>query len=278
MGIQFLLDNAKTRLAINSDSAVLDAEVLMCHVLKKPRTYLRAWPDRTLTASETEAYRRLIELRHEGQPIAYITGQKEFWSRDFIVTPDVLIPRPDTEILIELALKLIPEHQPTKIIDLGTGSGIIATTLAAERPLAEIVATDLSLAALDCARANAARHNTNNVRFIHSNWFNALPDSRFGLIISNPPYISEDDPHLQQGDLRFEPLSALQSLDNGLSDINRIATEARNHLNPGGHLLIEHGYNQEHSLQKLFIELNYHRVVTHKDYAGQPRVTLGCWS
>jgi len=275
--IQSLLSKAKDNLATSSDSAALDAEVLMCNVLGKPRSYLRAWPEKTLNPSEIDAYWQLIELRQQGQPVAYITGQKEFWSRDFIVTQNVLIPRPDTEILIELALTLIPEHQPAKIIDLGTGSGIIAITLAAERPLANIIATDQSLAALSCAQSNATRHETNNVSFINSNWFNQIPISQFDLIISNPPYIAEDDIHLQQGDLRFEPQSALRAKDQGLSDIKIIISEARNYLKIDGYLLIEHGYNQEQQMQKLFADFNYQQITTYQDYANQPRVTLGRW-
>jgi release factor glutamine methyltransferase len=275
--IQSLLNSAKNKLVTSSDSASLDAEVLLCKVLGKQRSYLRAWPEKVLNATEIAAYWRLCEQRQQGHPISYITGQKEFWSRDFVVTPDVLIPRPDTEILIELALNLTPNHQSTKIIDLGTGSGIIAITLAAERPMAEIIATDLSSAALECAQENATRHNISNIRFIRSDWFSHLADGGFDFIISNPPYIAEDDDHLEQGDLRFEPISALRAADNGLSDIKIIATEARFHLNSGGHLLIEHGYNQELQVQKLFTDLNYHQVVTYRDYAGQPRATLGCW-
>lgn len=274
--IQSLLKEAKDKLATSSDSATLDAEVLMCKIIGKPRSYLRAWPEKTLNSAEIKTYWQICEQRQQGQPIAYIVGEKEFWSRDFNVTPDVLIPRPDTEILIELALKLLPEHQPAKIIDLGTGSGIIAITLAAERPLTDIIATDFSHAALNCARSNAAKHNVNNVRFIHSNWFTDIPDSQVDLIISNPPYIAEDDAHLQQGDLRFEPLSALRAAEHGLGDIKIIATEARNYLNSGGNLLIEHGYDQELQVQAIFSDLNYHQIATHHDYAGQPRVTSGC--
>jgi release factor glutamine methyltransferase len=275
--IQSLLNKAKDRLATSSDSAALDAEILMCKVLGKPRSYLRAWPEKKLNASEIDAYWQLIELRQQGQPVAYIIGQKEFWSRDFIVTQDVLIPRPDTEILIELALTLIPEHQPAKIIDLGTGSGIIAITLATERPLADIIATDQSDAALACAQDNAVRHQANNVSFIKSNWFSHIPISQFDLIISNPPYIAEDDIHLQQGDLRFEPQSALRAKDQGLSDIKIIISEARNYLKVDGHLLIEHGYNQKKQLQKLFADFNYQQITTYQDYANQPRATLGHW-
>ncbi|MDO9163241.1 MAG: peptide chain release factor N(5)-glutamine methyltransferase [Methylococcaceae bacterium] len=275
--IQSLLSEAKDRLATSSDSAVLDAEVLMCNVLGKPRSYLRAWPEKTLNASDLDAYWQLVELRKQGQPIAYITGKKEFWSRDFVVTPDVLIPRPDTEILIEIALTLIPEYQPVNIIDLGTGSGIIAITLAAERPLANIIAIDQSDAALTCAQNNAIKHQINNVRFINSNWFGNIPISRFDLIISNPPYIAEDDIHLQQGDLRFEPQSALHAKDQGLSDIKIIISEARSYLKTDGYLLIEHGYNQEQQMQKLFADANYQQITTYQDYANQPRVTLGRW-
>jgi release factor glutamine methyltransferase len=224
------------------------------------------------------AFKAFLEQRHQGTPIAYITGSREFWSRDFQVTPDVLIPRPDTELLIELSLKLIPADQPFKIIDLGTGSGIIAVTLAAERPHAQIDATDFSLAALRIAQLNADKHHTNNIQFYQSNWFAEVPENQFNLIISNPPYIAEDDGHLQQGDIQFEPQTALCAADQGLSDIKIIAVAARDYLKPCGHLLIEHGYNQGQHVQALFKMLHYDKILTYKDLSGQPRVTYGQWN
>lgn len=275
--IQSLLKQARERLTTSSNSAGLDAEVLLCKVLNKPRSYLRAWPEKLLSDDDITRYWQLIEDRYQGKPIAYITGRKEFWSRDFTVTKDVLIPRPDTEILIEKTLALIPKHQPVNILDLGTGSGIIAITLAAERPLAKVIATDLSTAALTCAQANASSHKINNLSFIHSDWFTSLPEGKFDLIISNPPYIADNDNHLNQGDLRFEPKSALRAADNGLSDIKIIAKDARQYLHAGGHLLIEHGYDQKQQVQDIFTTLDYRNVETYQDYSGQARVTHGRW-
>jgi release factor glutamine methyltransferase len=217
----------------------------------------------------------LIEQRKQGTPIAYLTGSREFWSRDFLVTPDVLIPRADTELLIEQCLALIPINKPCKIIDLGTGSGIIAITLAAERPLAELTGTDLSLAALAIAKTNAEQHQIPNVQFYQSDWFASVPDSSYQLIVSNPPYIAEDDEHLNLGDLRFEPRSALCAPESGLADIRMIAKEAYSRLESDGYLLIEHGYDQQQAVQRIFNDCHYQQVQTILDLAGLPRVTYG---
>ncbi|HEY8034893.1 MAG TPA: peptide chain release factor N(5)-glutamine methyltransferase [Methylobacter sp.] len=276
--IKSALTEAVDTLALVSDSAILDAEVLLCQALSKPRSYLRAWPDKLLQPEQLTAFKTLLEQRQKGTPIAYITGNREFWSRNFQVSPDVLIPRPDTELLIELSLKLIPTDEPVNIIDLGTGSGIIAITLAAERPQAQISATDFSLAALRIAQLNADKHQINNIQFYQSDWFTDIPDTKFNLVISNPPYIAEDDSHLQQGDVRFEPQTALRAAEQGLGDIKIIASVARHYLEPCGHLLIEHGYNQQQQVQILFKDLHYDNVQTYTDLSGQPRVTYGQWN
>lgn len=273
-----MLAEAVSLLEAHSDSALLDAELLLCLVLDKQRSYLRAWPDKAIDPEHVKRFRLLIQKRQQGAPIAYITGVREFWSRDFTVSPAVLIPRPDTELLVELGLTLIPTDKPVKIIDLGTGSGIIAITLAAERPHAHISATDTSLPALDIARRNAQRHNINNIAFYQSNWLADIAETGFHLIISNPPYIDEDDCHLQQGDVRFEPISALCAAEQGLSDIKTIADTARKHLESGGHLLIEHGYDQQQQVQRIFKDFHYENVQTHHDLSGQPRVTYGQWN
>ena len=274
--IKSVLTEAANTLA--SDSALLDAEVLLCLVLNQTRSHLRAWPDKPLQTEQLNAFRSLLQQRQSGMPIAYITGNREFWSRDFQVTPDVLIPRPDTELLVELCLKLILTDSAFKILDLGTGSGIIAITLAAECPHTQISATDFSLAALSIAQRNAEKHRVDNIEFYQSDWFTRVPNTQFDLIISNPPYIAEDDIHLQQGDIRFEPKTALCAKDQGLSDIKIIAASARNYLKPGGHLLIEHGYDQQHRTQTLFKELHYDKIQTYTDLSGQPRVTYGLWN
>jgi release factor glutamine methyltransferase len=273
--IKNLLANAANILTNHSDSPLLDAEVLLGFVLEKPRTYLRAWCDNTLTNQQQAAFEVLIKQRQQGIPIAYLTGTREFWSRDFIVTSDVLIPRPDTELLIELSLELIPKKLAVKLIDLGTGSGIIAVTLAAERPNAHVIAVDASLAALKVAKHNAQQHQLTNIEFYQSDWFTNVPITQFDLVISNPPYIDPEDEHLQQGDVRFEPKTALIADNKGLSDIEIIADKARCYLKPAGHLLIEHGYNQAPQVQAIFNALAYDKVQSYRDLSGQPRVTYG---
>ncbi len=276
--IKSVLEEAASTLASCSDSALLDAEVLLCLILDKQRSYLRAWPDKPLQPEQINRFSTLIKKRQKGIPIAYITGSREFWSRDFHVTPDVLIPRPETELLIELSLKLIPADKPIKIMDLGTGSGIIAITLAAERPHAQVSAADVSRAALRIARLNANKHHTNNIQFYQSDWFANAPDGKFNLIASNPPYIAENDDHLQQGDIRFEPQTALCAADQGLRDIKIIADTARSRLEASGHLLIEHGYDQQGRVQAIFKHFHYDNVQTVTDLSGQPRVTYGQWN
>lgn len=273
--IKTLLARAANTLSGHCDSPLLDVEVLLGFVLGKPRTYLRAWCDNTLTDLQYAAFEALIKQRLQGTPIAYLTGTREFWSRDFTVTADVLIPRPDTELLIELSLALIPKDKAVKLIDLGTGSGIIAVTLAAERPNAHVTGVDASLAALSVAQHNARLHQLTHIEFYHSDWFANVPNTLFDLVISNPPYIDPEDAHLQQGDVRFEPQAALIAEDQGLSDIEIIADQSRRYLKPKGHLLIEHGYNQATQVQAIFNALGYDKVQSYQDLSGQPRVTYG---
>ena len=197
-----LLHAAAEHLGSSSATALLDAEVLLCHCLNKNRSFLRTWPEKQLSAEQCDTYQHLISQRYQGVPVAYLTAQREFWSRNFTVSPDVLIPRPDSELLIELCLKHLADKPRAKIIDLGTGSGILAITLAAERPLAEVTATDISPKALTIAKQNAVELGV-NVQFIVSDWLDNIPDRDYDIIISNPPYIAAHDPHLQQGDVRF---------------------------------------------------------------------------
>jgi len=270
------LTAATRALSHTSPSPRLDAEILLSLALDKDRAHLRAWPEKQLSPEQHRQFQALLQQRLSGIPIAYITGHREFWSRDFEVTPDVLIPRPDTELLIELALALIPTDATDSLLDLGTGSGIIAITLAAERPHTGITATDISAKSLAVARRNAQKHSTNTIVFSESDWFDSLPyGAPFKLIISNPPYIDAKDPHLTQGDIRFEPEHALIAARQGLSAIETIADNARNYLSKPGHLLIEHGYNQQHAVQSIFKALNYQNIKTHKDLSGQARVTYG---
>lgn len=270
------LDNACDILAHHSLSPRLDAEVLLAFVLGKNRSYLRTWDDKQLEFKSLELLAALVEKRREGVPIAYLTQQREFWSRDFKVSPAVLIPRPETELLIELCLDSLSSSQKYAVLDLGTGSGAIAITLAAERPLIEMTAVDKSFDALEIAKENAVRHHCQHIEFVLSDWLSALStDATFDFILSNPPYIAQDDVHLSQGDVRFEPISALVAKDNGLGDIKRIANDAKKHLRRGGQLWFEHGYNQARETQEILKALNYKEIKTYVDLSGQPRVTMG---
>jgi release factor glutamine methyltransferase len=275
--LQNLLEQATQQLSNRSDSARLDAEVLMAHCLQRSRSFLRAWPEHRLSEAQADHYRQLIGQRCEGMPVAYLTGSREFWSREFLVNPDVLIPRADSELLIELSLQRIDAQQSARILDLGTGSGILAITLAAERRDAMVFAVDASRPALNVARANAERMQVDNVHFLCSDWLQGV-QSRFDLIISNPPYIDADDPHLLHDGLPFEPQSALISAENGLRDLRLIAEQARDHLAPQAWLLMEHGFQQGPALQKLLNSLNYQHVATFADLSGHPRVTGGLWN
>jgi release factor glutamine methyltransferase len=274
-GIQFTLTSATQQLDTISDTALLDAEVLLCHILKKNRSHLRAWPEKALSLEEHNKFQQLLDQRIRGEPIAYISGKKEFWSREFKVSPNVLIPRPDTELLIELSLNIIKNKVNPRLIDLGTGSGNIAITLAAERPDSDIIATDVSNQALKIAKYNAKAHQIKNIHFIQSDWFDNILQNEFDLVISNPPYIASNDPHLSQGDVRFEPDCALVADDKGLKDIRMICNHARDYLKSKGRLLIEHGYDQQAAVQTIFDEYQFYDITTHNDLSGNPRVTTG---
>lgn len=276
--IEQSLRSAQQHLSHQQDNARLEAEILLAHVLDCSRTRLHTWPEQVLSEKQEEAFQALIERRLKGEPIAYITGQRGFWDMELSVTPDTLIPRPETECLVELALERLPEDAHWQIADLGTGNGAIALALARERPHCHLVATDLSAKALAVARDNAQRLGVNNIRFQNSHWFAALNDSRFEMIVSNPPYIHPDDPHLRQGDLRFEPGSALRSGSDGLEDIRHIARAARAHLAPPGWLLLEHGYDQGPTVTALLNELGYQEVSVYQDLSRNDRVSIGKWS
>lgn len=275
--IQSLLENAYRQLAGQSPTPHLDADVLLCHVLDKSRSFLKAWPEHVPDATTSRRFKELVQQRMEGFPVAYLTGKREFWSREFLVNSSVLIPRPDTELLIEIALSHQVGAPPCKAIDLGTGSGIIAVTLAAERPQWTVFATDISESALEVARKNAKALSAHNVFFRQSNWFSTITEREFDLVISNPPYIDKNDKHLSEGDVRFEPSRALISEDEGLRDIRIIASQSRNHLKSGGYVLIEHGYTQGSHVKQILEQLNYQDVTTYPDLAGNDRVTSGLW-
>ena len=255
----------------------VDAEVLLAYALDKPRSWLIAHADDLLSPDYAAAYTVLIEQREAGEPVAYITGRRGFWSLDLEVTPATLIPRPETELLVELALERLPVDRACRVLDLGTGSGAIALAIAHERPAAQIVATDASTDALEVAQHNARRHHIGNVNFMHGDWFAPLGDNCFDIIVSNPPYIESSDPHLQQGDLRFEPISALASGDDGLDDIRRIVRDAGFHLAPGGWLLFEHGWHQGDAARMLLRDAGFVELSTVCDLEQRDRVSLGHW-
>jgi release factor glutamine methyltransferase len=273
-----LLDDATTRIAatlgLDRRDARLDARVLAAHVLGVDAAWLIAHDTDTVPVAHKLAYQSLLECRLNGLPIAYLTGSREFYGRAFQVTSDVLIPRPDTELLVELALARIPPDQAMDVLDLGTGSGCIAITLALERPLARVTAVDRSPAALAIARRNAESHNT-AVEFLASDWFSALCGQRFGLIVGNPPYIAMTDPHLARGDVRFEPASALAAGADGLDDLRQTIADARAHLQPGGVLLLEHGYDQAEAVQALLRQNGFPSPQSWTDLAGIQRVSGG---
>jgi len=271
--IQSLLAESTLQLQATSDSAQLDAEILLSYILNKDRSHLRAWPEKQLTAEQISLFQTALQQRLQGMPVAYLTGKREFWSREFITTPDVLIPRPDTETLIECCLNLITSNTAVHILDLGTGSGAIAVTLAAELPHSHITAVDKSAAALAIAKKNAQLNGTADIHFIQSDWFSHIPDQKFDFIVSNPPYIDAADPHLQQGDIRFEPDSALIAAQKGLQDIMHIAQAAQAYLNPKAYLILEHGYDQQIAVHTILNEQHYSNIHCLHDLAGQPRIT-----
>jgi release factor glutamine methyltransferase len=253
----------------------IDAELLLLHVLGKPRSWLIAHAHDALPPDVRAAYAALVERRAAGEPVAYITGVAGFWSLELEVNPATLIPRPETELLVELALQRVPPDRAVRVADLGTGSGAIALAIASERPRAEVSATDASADALAVARRNAARLGIANVRFERGDWLAPLAGQCFDLIASNPPYIEAGDPHLFQGDLRFEPASALASGTDGLDDIRRIVADAKACLQPGGWLLIEHGWNQGDAVRALLQANGYAEVFTARDLEQRDRVSGG---
>lgn len=260
----------------DSDSPRLDAELLLGHVLAKPRSYLFSWPERELDAATLAQFEALLRQRVQGMPVAYLLGYREFWGLELQVSPATLIPRPDTERLVELALERIALDKPARILDLGTGTGAIALAIASERPLAQVLAADISPAALTLAKANCERLGFKHVECVLSDWFSAIPSgSRFDLIISNPPYIPDSDPHLQQGDVRFEPRSALAAGDDGLADIRHLLEQAPRFLQAEGWLLFEHGYDQGAATTHLLQAAGYRQVQCHQDWAGHDRVSGG---
>jgi release factor glutamine methyltransferase len=271
--IKQYLEDGTAILRVVSDSPRLEAELLMGLVLRKPRSFLHAWPDRQLSESEAARYEALLRQRFSGEPIAYMTGIREFWSMPLKVTPNVLIPRPETELLVEKALLRLPRDEAARVLDLGTGSGAVSLAIARERPLASVVGVDISLAALEVARMNARLQRITNVEFRESDWFDAVRGEKFHVVVGNPPYVAEDDPHLAQGDARFEPRVALDAGPGGMDAFRAILDRAHNYIIRQGWLLLEHGPGQHLPLRRLLEAQHYHDIAIHKDAAGHDRVT-----
>ena len=259
-----------------SESPKRDAEILLEHVTGKPRTYLLAFGETQLASEQEAQLAILLARRKAGEPVAHLVGEREFWSLPLYVSAATLIPRPDTECLVEQALARLPASA-SRILDLGTGTGAIALALASERPDCDVTAVDVMPDAVALAKRNVDRLGLTNVTVLHSSWFSALENHTFGMIVSNPPYIDEHDPHLAQGDVRFEPLTALVAANEGLADLDHIVTTSRKHLVRGGWLLVEHGWTQGEAVRALFTQAGYTAVETCRDYGGNERLTLGQW-
>ncbi len=256
------------------DSPKRDAEILLGFVTGKSRSWLVAFDDHELDATQLAELDALLARRVKGEPIAHLVGEREFWSLPLRVNDATLIPRPDTEVLVEQALLRIPAT-PSSLLDLGTGTGAIALALASERPDCQVLGCDRIPAAVALADENAQRLHISNARFQLSHWFDDIPAQRFDLIVSNPPYIDAADEHLQQGDVRFEPLSALVADEAGLADLRLIIHRAPQWLQPGGWLLLEHGWQQDETVRAIMTQHGYQQVSSINDYGGNPRVTLG---
>ncbi|UZH08680.1 peptide chain release factor N(5)-glutamine methyltransferase [Halomonas sp. BDJS001] len=280
MSLDALLKQAAQRLQrAGSSSPRIDAEVLLCHVLGRDRTWLYTWGDKTCSLWEQARFDALVAARAQGTPVAYLTGEREFWGLRLATSPDTLIPRPDTETLVELALGCV--SQPTgRMLDLGTGTGAIALAFASEQPDWQVLGVDLRFEAVALATRNAQALGIANAKFLQSDWFAALGNhveegERFDIIVSNPPYIAADDPHLGEGDVRFEPRSALVAGASGMADLLHLVSSAQRYLAASGWLLLEHGYSQADKVRGALKDAGYQNVESVRDLGGHERVTLG---
>ena len=260
-----------------SDTARLDVEVLLAFVLEKDRTYLYTWPEKYLSVEQEQLFTSHLQQRQQGQPIAYIIGRREFWSLSLVVNSSTLIPRPETELLVDIVLELVADDTPRTLIDLGTGTGAIALALAVEKPSWKITALDKVADACALAEKNRQQYGLDNVSVICGDWLQGIADQSTHMIVSNPPYIDQGDPHIFQGDVRFEPRSALVADNKGLADIAIISQQATTKLLPEGWLLVEHGYQQASAVRDIFQQNGFAQVATKKDMAGHERVTMGQW-
>lgn len=261
------------------ESPSVDAKVILANILEKPQTFLFTWPDKTLDALQITHFENAIARRKKGEPVAYIVGRRDFWTLSLFTSPDTLIPRPDTEVLVEQVLNWAVEskREPLAICDLGTGTGAIALALASELPQAFVVGVDFQTGAVELAARNAEANEVTNAQFLQSDWFSALTEQSFDVIVSNPPYIEEASPYLNEGDVRFEPKTALTSGVDGLHDIRHIISTSPMFLNKGGLLAFEHGFNQGRAVRDLLLAAGFSSVSTVKDYGENDRVTFGSW-
>ncbi len=266
---------------LDNDTLKLDCEILLLAAINqgleqsKNKTWLLTWPENMLTEAQLQHYQNSLAQRATGKPIAYITGKKDFWSFSLKVSPDTLIPRPETELLVECALEKLPFHMPLKVLDLGTGSGAIALAIASERPEISLIASDASTAALDMAQTNARNLQLPNIQFYHSDWYQNIPAYKFDLIVSNPPYIAPNDTQLEQNVKQFEPQKALLSDNNGLNDIRQIITDSPGYIQSGGWLILEHGYTQGAAVREIFRHSGATSIETIKDLNDLDRLTMG---
>ena len=270
-----LLARAREILGPSLSSARLDAEVLLAHVLDTTRSRLHGWPEDPVTVEQARRYQQLIARRAHGEPVAYLTGVREFWSLTLEVSPHTLIPRPETETLVEAALGFIDENEAVTVADLGTGSGAVATAIASERPACQVIAGDACPRALAVAARNVRRHALANIRLRQGHWCEVLDGRRCAVIVCNPPYVASADPHLEQGDLRFEPRRALCAGRDGLDAIRQVIASAAAHLLPGGALVLEHGHDQGSAVRELFRQHGYGNLRAYRDLAGNDRVASG---
>jgi release factor glutamine methyltransferase len=275
MNIRQALQQASKQLADSSPSAMLDSQVLLTHVLQCNTAHLAAWPEKTLSDAQLADFLQLLKQRQQGVPVAHLTGSREFWSLNFSVDDSTLIPRPETETLVEFILEKFADIDRLKLLDMGTGTGAIAISVAKQKPDWKIIASDVSEQALALAAKNSSDNLTANVTLVHSNWFDAIAQDDFNIIVSNPPYIASDDPHLSQGDVRFEPQSALSSGETGMDDIEHICSQAKDHLLKNGWLIVEHGYNQKQLVSDCFTRNGFKEIEQRQDLSGHTRMTAG---
>lgn len=275
MNISQALKQATAALTESSPSAAVDAQVLLTFVLECNTAHLAAWPEKELDQQQSTLYQQLIQKRSQGHPVAHLTGSREFWSLNFSADNSTLIPRPETETLVEFILEKFNGKKKLKLLDMGTGTGNIAISLARENPDWLVTGSDISEPALNLAKQNSKQLQTDNTVFVHSDWFDNITEHGFDIIVSNPPYIIDDDPHLSEGDVRFEPRAALTAGNTGMDDIEHLCQHAKTYLKNNGFLIIEHGYNQAQLVSDCFVKNAFTEIEQRQDLSGHTRMTAG---